>query len=196
MSKGTETRDFILRKALDLSSELGLEGLTIGSLARRVEMSKSGLYAHFASKEDLQGQVLEAAARRFVDVVLRPAIREPRGLPRVRALFAGWMRWTTDDLTGGCPFIAAAIEFDDRPGPVRERLVTLLGQVLGSIALAGRLAVDEGHLRADLDVDQFAFEFWSILQAYHHYARLLGRADAAARAERAFDKLIQDATAT
>jgi AcrR family transcriptional regulator len=193
MSKGDLTRDTILEAALELASEVGFEGLTIGTLAGRVKLSKSGLYAHFASKEDLQGRVLEVAGQHFVDRVLRRAIREPRGLPRVQALFEHWVQWVTADLRGGCPFLAAAIEYDDRPGPLRDRLVKLLDGVLESVAKAARLAIEQGHLRADLDVDQFAFEFWAIVQGYHHYARLFRRADAMERARRAFDGLLRDA---
>jgi AcrR family transcriptional regulator len=196
MSKGDDTRSHILRQALDLSSEVGFEGLTIGALAKRVKMSKSGLYAHFESKEALQGQVLGLAGEHFVDVVVRRAITEPRGLPRIRTLFGRWLGWATVELSGGCPFIAAATEYDDRPGPVRDKLVAQQDEVLEIIARAARIAVDEGHLRAELDTDQFAFEFWAILQAYHHFARLLRRDDARARAEGAFESLIRNAGAT
>lgn len=190
MSKGHHTRELILRQALDLSSEVGLEGLSIGALAKRVEMSKSGLYAHFESKEDLQIHVLETAGQRFVDVVLAPALKEPRGLPRLRSLFERWLRWATEELTGGCPFIAAAAELDDRPGPVRDRLVGHINDVHAIIARALRVAVEEGHLRADADIDQLVFELWSFLQGYHQFARLMRDGTAAERASRAFENLI------
>ena len=196
MSKGDDTRSHILRRALDLTSEVGFEGLTIGVLAKLVRMSKSGLYAHFESKEDLQRQVLEHAADHFVDVVVRKAIAEPRGLPRVRALYQRWLDWTTVELSGGCPFFAAAIEYDDRPGPVRDKLVAQQHEVLETVARAARIAVDAGHFHAALDAEQFAFEFWAILQAYHHFARLLQRADARSRADQAFDSLLRNAGAT
>lgn len=192
MSKGKETRNHILRQALDLSSEVGLEGLTIGALAKRVGMSKSGLYAHFESKEDLQNRVLNAAAERFVDAVLAQAIKRPRGLPRVQALFQRWLEWATEELSGGCPFIAAATEFDDRPGPVRDQLVAHIRDVPKSIARAAQISIEEGHFRDDLDADQFAFEFWGILLAYHNYARLMRRDDARKRASQAFENLIQN----
>jgi AcrR family transcriptional regulator len=195
MTKGDETRSVILRQALDLSSEVGLEGLTVGALAKQVGMSKSGLYAHFESKEDLQSQVLDAAAALFVDVVVSKALTRPRGLPRVEALFQNWLGWTTEKLSGGCPFIAAATEYDDRPGPVRDTLVGHLLDVIGTIARAAQISVDEGHFRADLDVDQFAFEFWAILLAYHHFCRLMRQDDARKRAKRAFAALIRNAGA-
>lgn len=193
MSKGMTTQDTILRKALDLSSEIGLEGLTIGSLAKRVGMSKSGLYAHFDSKEALQRQVLDSAAERLTRFLVRQAFSKPRGLPRVRALFDFWLDWVDAEFSGGCPFISAAFEFDDRDSPVRENVVAHFNDVLGSIAKAARIAVEEGHFREDLDVDQFAFDFWSVQLAYHQYARLMKRDDARLRANRAFDDIIKRA---
>jgi AcrR family transcriptional regulator len=193
MTKGEETRRAILKQALDLSSEVGLEGLTVGVLAKRVGMSKSGLYAHFESKEDLQSEVLDAAAERFVDVVLAQAIKKPRGLPRLQALYELWLEWATGELSGGCPFIAGAAEFDDRPGPVRDNLVSHLSGSFGAVARAARISVEEGHLREDLDVDQFAWEFWAILLAYHYFSRLMRHEDARARADQAFANLIRNA---
>lgn len=195
MGKGDETRHTILAQALDLASEVGLEGLTLGVLAGRTGMSKSGLYAHFESKEALQCQVLDTAAERFVDVVLAPALKQPRGLPRLETLFELWLDWETDALSGGCPFIAAATELDDRPGPVRDRLTAHLHDVLGAVARAARIGVEEGHFRADLDVEQFAYELWGALVAYQHFGRLLGRSDAGERARRAFATLVERAEA-
>jgi len=193
MTKGEETRARILVQALDHASGVGLEGLTVGDLAGKVGMSKSGLYAHFSSKEDLQCQVLDTAAEQFVDVVVAPALKEPRGLPRIRALFRLWLDWATRQLSGGCPFVAAAVEFDDRPGAVRDRLVSHLKDVLGTIARAASISVEEGHFREDLDTEQFAFEFWGILQAFHHFARLFRHEDARARADAAFEALVRGA---
>lgn len=191
--KGEATKSTILRKALDLSSEAGLEGLSIGMLAGRVGMSKSGLYAHFGSKEDLQSQVLDAAADRFVASVLSPALKQPRGRPRLIALFENWLDWTSQTWTGGCPFIAASTEFDDRPGPVREHLIDKLRDLFDAVARAVRAAMAEGHFRSDLDADQFAYEFWGIVLAYHHYARLMQTGDARGRANEAFARLLRDA---
>lgn len=196
MSKGEETRRSILRQALDLSSEVGLEGLTFGALARRVGLSKSGLYAHFTSKEDLQGKVLDTAAERFVDAVLSKVLKQPRGLPRVNALYDFWIRWAIKDFSGGCPFMAAATEFDDRHGQVRDRLVGHLRDVLGTIARAAEIAVEEGHFRADLDVQQFSFDFYANLLALHHHARLGLCDDPRALADRGYSNLIKDAKAT
>lgn len=191
MSKGQHTHDAILTEALDLASQLGLEAMSIGSLAKRVGMSKSGLYAHFSTKEALQGEILDLAARRFTDEVFLPALREPRGLPRLRRVFERWLRWESDLYTGGCPFVAASIEFDDRPGPVKDRLVFHLQSLLGSVARTARISVDEGHLRPDTDCDQIAFDTWAILLAYHQFKRLLGEPDARARAQQAFARLVE-----
>lgn len=190
MTKGEDTRGAILRQALDLTSEVGLVGLTIGELARRAGMSKSGLYAHFESKEDLQSQVLDAAAGYFVDMVIAKALKQPRGLPRVTALFHLWLDWSTRKLSGGCPFIAAATEFDDRAGPVRENLVAHLRDVTETVVRAAQISVEEGHFRRDLDVAQFVFEFWGIILSHHQSSRLMGQEDARARADKAFANLV------
>lgn len=189
MNKGSATRAHVLEQGLDVASELGLESLTIGTLADRAGMSKSGLYAHFSSKEDLQCRVLDTAAERFIAEVMTPAIREPRGLPRIKAIQRLWMRWETEVLPGGCPFIAAASEFDDREGPVRECATRHIGRMVAALERAATIAVEEGHFRADLDVAQYAFEGWSVVLAYQQYARLLRRADAADRARAAFADL-------
>lgn len=193
MNKGKKTKRDILDHALTMASTVGLEGLTIGDLAKRVNMSKSGLYAHFESKEDLQIQVLNTAAERFVDVVLAPALKQPRGLPRVKAIFDGWLEWTTGELKGGCLFISAATEFDDRFGPVRNKLVAHLRDVSGAILRAVTIGVEEGHFRPDLDIIQFTFEFWGILLTYHHYSRLMRQADARERAQRALTRILEHA---
>jgi len=193
MSKGSDTRRAILLQALDLSSEVGLEGLTVGVLAKRMGMSKSGLYAHFDSKEDLQCKVLDTAAERFVDVVMMRVLKQPRGLPRVQTLFDLWVDWSMEELSGGCPFIAAAVEYDDRAGPVRDTVVHHLTDVTDAIARAAQISVQEGHFREDLDVEQFAYEMWGILLAFHHFSRLMHCDAARMRAGRAFADLISKA---
>lgn len=194
--KGASTRASVLGHGLDVASELGLESLTIGSLAQRSGLSKSGLYAHFASKEDLQCAVLDAGAQRFVEEVMAPALQEPRGLPRIEAIQRLWMRWETDVLPGGCPFVAAAADYDDREGPVRDRAVHHIGRMLDAVERAARITVDEGHFRGDLDVEQYAFELWSILVGYQQHVRLLRRPGARQRAQRAFTEINARAAAT
>lgn len=193
-TKAETTRELILENAVAAVSERGFEGLSLGLLAKRVGMSKSGLFAHFASKDELELEILQAAAKHFLATVVAPAFRTPRGEPRVRALFENWFRWSSDTaLPGGCVFIAAAAELDDRPGPLRDYLVASQRDWLATLAQAARIAIDEKHFRADLDADQFAHDVYSILLAYHHFHRLLKDPDGAARAHRSFEGLVRDA---
>lgn len=178
LGKGDATRTAILHQALELSTQLGFEGLTIGVLADQVGMSKSGLYAHFASKEDLQCAALDAAADRFAEVVVRQALAAPRGTARLERLLAQWIHWERDEFAGGCPFIIAAAEFDDRPGVVRTKLAGYFTMMIDFIAKAALIAVEEGQFRRDLDVRQYAFEFWGAMLAYQQFLRLLDAADA------------------
>jgi AcrR family transcriptional regulator len=172
MSKGQETKERILGEALDLASLVGIEGLTIGELAKATEMSKSGLFAHFDSKEDLQIEVLERASVLFIDNVITPALREPRGEPRVRALFERWLAWETLR-SGGCPFMAATFELDDRPGPVRDALEATQREWIDTLTTAIRIAMDEGHFHPDIDADQLAYEIYGVFMAFHLYHRAM-----------------------
>jgi AcrR family transcriptional regulator len=193
-TKGEETRAAILDQALASASRLGLEGLTIGNLADAVGMSKSGLFAHFRSKEDLQLQVLETAVRHFVELVLAPALARPRGEPRVRSLFERWIEWEKADFQpGGCIFIATANELDDRPGPLRDRLVGYQRDWLQAIATAARIAVEEKHFAPEVDVQQFAYDLYAIALAYHHFSRLMDDPAAEDRAKSAFERLMDAA---
>jgi AcrR family transcriptional regulator len=197
MRKGELTRQHILGHATSLASKVGLSGLTIGMLAEDLDLSKSGLFAHFQSKEGLQLQVLDWAAGLFVDKVLRPALAAPRGEPRVRALFENWLRWPRlSNLTGGCVFVAAAMELDDQPGPVRARLVELQRDFMESIGNTVRTGIAEGHFRADADPEQFAQDLYGVMLACHHAARLLGDAKAPLRAARAFETLLDQLRST
>jgi AcrR family transcriptional regulator len=194
VGKGERTREVILERALRLASEVGLEGVTIGRLASSLDLSKSGLFAHFASKDELQVKLLERAAERFTDAVVRPALTAPRGEPRVRAMFERWLRWPKlVPQPGGCVFVQAAVELDDRPGPARDLLVRLQREWLDSLAQAVRTAQGEGHFRADLDPYQLAFEIYGIMLVCHHQTRLLRDRHAEDRARRAFERLIADA---
>jgi AcrR family transcriptional regulator len=195
MSKGEETRAAILDAALAQASEAGFESLTIGSLAERTGLSKSGLFAHFGSREELQVAAVEAAARRFTETVFLPALKARRGLPRIRALFGNWLDWTVrSGLPHGCPMQAAAVEFDDRPGPVRDTVVAHYKRLEQELARAVRLAIEQGHLRADIDVDQFVFDMLGVIYAHHHCARLFRRDEAATRARKAFERLVATAS--
>jgi AcrR family transcriptional regulator len=188
VSKGEETREVILDAACRLARTVGLGGMTIGTLAANTELSKSGLYAHFKSKESLQLQVLEHAKSRFVAEVIVPALAAPRGEPRVRAMFERKMRWNNQP--GGCIFTAASSELDDQPGPVRDRVVRDQRDWLDTLAEVFRSGFKEGHFRPDADPDQFAFEVDGVMLSYHTSKRLLGDETAEARAKRAFETLL------
>jgi AcrR family transcriptional regulator len=190
VSKGEETRAAILDRAVDLASRIGLEGLSIGGLASETGLSKSGLFAHFESKQNLQLEVLRTSADRFVEHVLAPALRKARGIPRIRALFENWLAWS-HSMAGGCFFVGAANELDDRPGPLRDQLVSYQRDWIGSLAMAARIAVEERQFRRDLDTIQFAYDFYSILLAYHHSSRLMSDRDAGERARRSFERLLE-----
>jgi len=190
-TKGERTRAFILDHATAIASRLGLEGLTIGSLAEATGMSKSGLFAHFGSREELQLAVLEDAAQRFADVVAQPSFKVPRGLPRLRAMFEFWLNWSEHaGLGGGCPILAASFEYDDRPGRMRDTVAALQRLGVGTVEKAARIAVEQGHLRAGTDVKQLVFELYGFLLSFYLYGRLLGDREAHGRAMAAFDKLM------
>lgn len=190
MGKGQETKRAIVDEALDLVSTGGLDGLSIGTLARATGMSKSGLFAHFQSKEQLQLTVLKEATERFVDIVIAPALKQPRGEPRVVALFENWIKNWEHELPGGCIFYAVSAELDDKPGPARDFLIKSQLDYQDVIRRAAEIAIEEGHFRKDLDLDQFVFEFGSIFSAFHHSGRLLGRPDTEKMALKAFNALL------
>jgi AcrR family transcriptional regulator len=191
LTKGEQTRTAILDEALKIASKLGLEGLTIGSLADATGMSKSGLFAHFGSREDLQLAVLEHAAQLYGEKVFVPVLKIERGLPRLRALFERWLDWTIESgLPGGCIMISAAIEYDDRPGPIRDAAIENQHRGNAITQKAVRLAVEEGHLIPGTEPEQISFEMLGIVLASHNHRRLLGDKEARKRALTAFDQLI------
>jgi len=191
MSKGQKTRDKILEKAAGLASICGLEEMSIGKLAEATGLSKSGLFAHFNSKENLQAQVIQRVSDMFTEEVLRPAFNEPRGIPRIRAIFDTWRDWIDgDSLPGGCVMIASATEFDDRPGAVRDEIVSMMKNLLDLLTRTAQIAIDEGHFKEDSDPRQFAFEFESILHGYHLLWRLLKDPAAKERSDAALERLL------
>ncbi len=191
MGKGAVTRERILDQAVRLASRDGLDGLTIGTLSAELGLSKSGLFSHFGSKDELQLQVLQAAVERFEIEVIRPALAAPRGEPRIRALFERWLTWVNAlDSPGGCILIAAAVELDDRPGAQRDFLVRAHRARVAALAKAARLAVEAGHFRADFDPEQFAFDFYAITLGYHDSNRLLRDPRAEERARNLFERLL------
>ncbi|MBK6745050.1 TetR/AcrR family transcriptional regulator [Ottowia sp.] len=191
LGKGRQTKAHIIDIALRTAAQLGLEGLSIGALAEATGMSKSGVFAHFGSRDDLQIAVVREYHARFEREVFMPAMAAPRGLPRLRALFDHWMRYTSAELdTGGCLFISGAVEFDDRPGPVRDALAHTVRLWTGALERAVTQAKAEGHLSARADEAQVAFEIHALILALHYEARFLRQPGAAERARRGFDNVL------
>jgi AcrR family transcriptional regulator len=195
VSKGEETRAAILDDAVSIASEVGFTGLTIGQLAEHTGMSKSGLFAHFRSKEALQLATLERARERFTDLVIRPTLATPRGAQRVRALLDRWLDWETDSLSGGCIFVTASIEFDDQPGPMRDAVVQSQRDWMDFVATVAGAAVTEGDFRADLDTEQLAFTLQGLMLGYHHAARLMRDPRARDHTRHALDQLLEASAA-
>lgn len=190
MTKGQETKTSILDEAVQIASCVGFTGLSIGQLAEQTQMSKSGLFAHFGSKEQLQLQTLEHARQRFIDIVIRPTLAAPRGIRRVRELFERWLVWEADTLDGGCIFITGSAEFDDQPGPMRDALLRNQQDWLETIATVADTAVAEGDFRADTDTRQFAFELNGVILGLHHAARLLRDPEALGRTRTTFESML------
>lgn len=190
LRKGEQTRAVILDAALELASREGLEGLTIGVLADRIGMSKSGVFAHFGSREDLQIDVLRRYNHQFEQEVFYPSIREPRGLPRLQSLFRRWVDRVSLEITSGCIYISGAVEYDDRPGPIREQLLDMVDTWQRALQRAAQQAIDEGHLRADTDPKQLVFEMYGLVLALHHDARFIRSPGSVVRAQTGFQRLI------
>jgi AcrR family transcriptional regulator len=196
LTKGQDTRQRILQQALLVATRHGLSGLSLGELAADLGLSKSGLFAHFKSKERLQLDVLEQAAVQFGQEVLVPAFSLPRGLPRLRAMFNNWLDWiVASDLRSGCLFFAEVAAWDDQAGPVRDSLVQWFQELHATLRKAAQLAIEAGHLRPDVDLDQFASELHGIVLKFHLDSRLLRSAQATARAQQSFERLLSYAAA-
>ena len=191
MRKGELTRAAILDVALELASRDGLEGLTIGLLAERMGMSKSGVFAHFGSREDLQIEVLKLYHQLFEREVFYPSMQEARGLPRLRAMFAHWIRRVTVEITSGCIYISSAVEYDDRPGAIREALITMVQTGQDALHRCAQQAIEMGHLRPETDPQQLVFEMYGLILALHHDARFIKRPGSVERAQAGFERLLQ-----
>ncbi len=190
LQKGQQTKQTIVDAALGLAEQIGLEGLSIGALAEITRMSKSGVFAHFGSREELQISVIREYYKRFSDEVFFPAMNEPRGLPRVHALFDNWMKRVAIEIQSGCIFISGAVEFDDRPGPVRDALATSVQTWLAAMYRAVVQAKEAGHLVPDADEAQMAFEIHGLILALHYEARFLKNPGAIARAHTGFANIL------
>ncbi|MEO8858511.1 MAG: TetR/AcrR family transcriptional regulator [Burkholderiaceae bacterium] len=186
LHKGQQTKAAIVRAALEQATRVGLEGLSIGALAERMQMSKSGVFAHFGSREELQIAVIHEYFHQFEHEVFLPVMQLPRGLPRVRALFANWMKRVAQEIQSGCIFISGAVEFDDRPGPVRDALANAVSTWLDALRRAVVQAGQEGHLHGAAEGHQMAFEIHGLILALHYEARFLHKPGALARAHAGF----------
>ena len=187
-SKGAATREAILERAYEIARFAGIEGLSLGPLAQAVGMSKSGVFAHFGSREELQLAVLEAAAARFGEYVLIAALSQPRGLPRLRAIMRNWFEWGRLE-AGGCVLVGSVSEYDDRPGPLRDLVVRNEQRWRSELQRAAQLAIDCGHLR-DGDTDQYAFELYAMPLAMLHEAGLFGYERARRHGDAALERWI------
>jgi len=190
LQKGQQTKHAIVEAALGLATQIGLEGLSIGALAEVMGMSKSGVFAHFGSREELQISVVREYHDRFEHEVFYPAMQQPRGLPRLRALFANWMQRTSAEIDSGCLYISGAVEFDDRPGPVRDALAATVMTWHSALQRAVILAQQCGHLRADADEKQVAFEIHGLILAWHYEARFLKSPGSIGRANQGFENIL------
>lgn len=190
MLKGQQTKATIVEAAMGLATHLGLEGLSIGVVAEVAQMSKSGVFAHFGSREELQISVIREYFKQFEHAVFYPALAVPRGLPRVRVLFENWMRLVAGEVQAGCIFISGAAEFDDRPGPVRDALAGSVKTWLAAVHRAVMQAKEEGHLRADADEQQMAFELHGLILALHYEARFLENPSSSERARIGFNNML------
>jgi AcrR family transcriptional regulator len=190
MQKGQQTKAAIVEAALGLATQIGLEGLSIGALAEVTQMSKSGVFAHFGSREEMQISVIREYFNRFEQEVFYPALHADRGLPRVEALFGNWMKRVAVEIQSGCIFISGAVEFDDRPGPVRDALASSVQTWLGALYRAVVLAKQSGHLRPEADEQQMAFEIHGLILALHYEARFLKNPGSIERANRGFSYIL------
>ena len=190
--KGERTRQSILERAVDLASIEGLEGLTIGRLAEELGMSKSGLFAHFGSKEDLQLATIDTASQRYIREIFTPALLHPRGYPRLIAIARAWLSYVKRDVfPGGCFFAAASFEFDGRPGAVRDAIANMMDSWIESIEKSVRMAQEEGHIDPEIEPEQLAFEINAIFFGANFSYQLRGDKKALDRAMTAIETRLE-----
>ena len=188
--KGQQTKAAIVEAALGQVAHIGLEGLSIGTLADLMNMSKSGVFAHFGSREELQISVIRAYHAHFEEEVFYPALKQPKGLPRLQELFQNWMRRTSHEIDSGCLYISGAVEFDDRPGLVRNALADSVKTWLSAMHRTVVQAKEAGHLRSDADEHQIAFEIHGLILALHYEARFLKTPGSIERANKGFVNIV------
>ena len=191
LQKGRQTKAAIVDAALGLATHIGLEGLSMGALAELMGMSKSGVFAHFGSREELQISVIREYHARFEQEVFYPALQAPRGVARLRALFERWMARTSVEIDSGCIYISGAVEFDDRPGPVHDALASSVRTWHAALKRAIVQCKECGELRADTDEEQMLFEIHGLILALHYEARFLQTPGSLTRALTGFDHILQ-----
>lgn len=191
MTKGSETKNSILKAGLEMASQYGLEDVTIGSLAKTMAMSKSGIFGHFQSKENLQLKIIEFAVGQFTESVLLPSLKIQSGIPRIKAMVENWIKWE-NGLSGGCIFVSASNEFSDRQGPVRQALLNYQNTWLSSLEKLAQSAVNAGEFRPDIDTEQFAFEIYSLMLGFHYYHRMLRDSAISMKEKKALERLINN----
>lgn len=191
MAKGVDTKRMILAAGLEMASRIGLEGVSIGELAKTIHMSKSGLFAHFQSKENLQISILEYAGEQFAENVIVPALMTPAGISRIQALVQHWIEYSAR-VTGGCIFVTASTEYSERPGRVRDYVLKQQKEWIDCLSRIGESALKVGDFKKGIDFQQFAFDLYSLLLGFHYYDRLLNDQKTEERQKNALDRLLKD----
>ncbi len=190
MVREKNTKRAILEKALETASHLSLETISIGGLAKELNMSKSGLFAHFQSKENLQLEILNYAAQNFTDEVITPALKAERGIPRIKAIVSNWIGWASK-ISGGCIFVDATTEFNDRPGKIQNALLAQQKQWVNVLKRIGESAIKSGDIKSDSDCDQFAYDLYSLVLGYYYYNQLLHDPQIKKHNEKSLDQFLK-----
>jgi AcrR family transcriptional regulator len=190
MIKENDTKRAILQKGLEMVSHLSLEALTIGLLAKEMNISKSGLFAHFKSKENLQLEILDYAAQHFTREVILPALKAERGIPRVRAIVENWIKWGSK-FKGGCIFVTATTEFNDRPGNIQNKLFSQQKQWLRVLRKIGETAIKAGDIKPGTDCEQFAYDLYSLVLGHYYYSQLIKDPRLEHRQEKSLDQFLK-----
>lgn len=192
--RGEATKKLILDTAMKIASTLGIQGITIGELAKAIGMSKSGLFAHFENKDNLQLEILKLASDNFVEKVMKPAFKQPRGVARIKALFENWMEFLRDDssLPGGSIFIAASFELDDRPGLLKDFVQKTQNDLILNIEKTVQIAIDNGDLKPTTNKHEFAWKLYSFVLGFHHFKRMLNHPEAEGFIRKSVSDLIKE----
>lgn len=189
--KGEATRNAIIARALQVACTDGLEHVSFGTVAEHVKMARSGVFAHFRSRDKLLLAILDLYDRQFRDTIFLPALRSPRGLPRLEAMFTRWARYCVNRTGGDCILLSASMAGLMESGPVRDKLTGMVLAWQEALCTCIGHAIDEGHLRTETDAAQLGYELYGVVLALHQQARLLGSAETIRHAEKAFERLVK-----